>query len=248
MKKIKIGIVPRTMIGNDNNPFEEKSIFQNRYAKKIIEYGGIPIGLIGCDGVLSEEQLNLCDGFLFPGGSRIEIGHYQILMHAIYHNKPVLGICLGMQAMALYDALLSYDENITLDTLPQVYQSFKEQQMSPLVSLPRPNIHGEKIMHDEIEINLDTVMQSTHSIQIQKNSCLYAIYQKEQKEVISLHSYCVNHVGTQFVITAKAQDGVIEAIEYNQNGFFIVGVQYHPEFEKNDCLFEQLLTECQKRK
>ena len=43
--------------------------------------------------------LNMCDGFIVPGGSYFYKFDEYIINHAIKHNKPLLAICLGFQAM-----------------------------------------------------------------------------------------------------------------------------------------------------
>ena len=43
--------------------------------------------------------LNLCDGFIIPGGSYFYKFDEYIINYAIKHNKPLLAICLGFQAI-----------------------------------------------------------------------------------------------------------------------------------------------------
>lgn len=87
MKPI-IGIVVR----KDNNIFKIKSSYINAIQK----CGGIPI-LIGGDILSYKNQVDICNGILFPGG--VDVLEYDklILNYAITLNKPVLGICMGMQ-------------------------------------------------------------------------------------------------------------------------------------------------------
>lgn len=69
-----------------------------------------------------EAILNLCDGFLITGGADIHPKHFNeenkgesrdviesldevdqnIILHAVKHNKPVLGICRGHQAINIF--------------------------------------------------------------------------------------------------------------------------------------------------
>ncbi len=43
--------------------------------------------------------LNLCDGFIVPGGSYFYKFDEYVINYAIKHNKPLLAICLGFQAI-----------------------------------------------------------------------------------------------------------------------------------------------------
>ena len=70
---------------------------------------------------------------------------------------------------------------------------------------------------------------STHPVNTtNKDSLLYNIIQKESFNVKSSHHQCVNVLGEGVVITAKAEDGTVEAIEIAGRNNFI-GVQWHPE-------------------
>ena len=48
-------------------------------------------------------QVSICDGILLPGGSRIYPYDIAVCKEAMRQNKPVLGICIGMEIMALAD-------------------------------------------------------------------------------------------------------------------------------------------------
>ena len=71
--------------------------------------------------------------------------------------------------------------------------------------------------------------QVSHEIIIKKNSKLHTITNKESMEVNSAHHLSVNKLGKNFITTAIAADGVIEAIEHTQHRWCI-GLQWHPEF------------------
>lgn len=46
-----------------------------------------------------KEIINFCDGIISPGGSKIYDIDYEIIKYLYEIDKPVLGICLGMQMM-----------------------------------------------------------------------------------------------------------------------------------------------------
>lgn len=54
--------------------------------------GGIPIGIEA-----SLEYIDICDGFIFQGGDDIEDKDLCFMRQILKMNKPILGICLGMQ-------------------------------------------------------------------------------------------------------------------------------------------------------
>ena len=54
------------------------------------------------DNQINTKVLNLCDGIIIPGGTDIYNYHLEIIKHCIKKNKPLLGICMGCQAIGLY--------------------------------------------------------------------------------------------------------------------------------------------------
>ncbi len=90
-----IGITTR-IIENDNKLIEKvpESLIQ-----KVIEAGGIPLIIP----LVKEKDLpfflNICKGFIIPGGNTWHNIDEIIIKHAIKYDIPLLGICAGMQAI-----------------------------------------------------------------------------------------------------------------------------------------------------
>jgi gamma-glutamyl-gamma-aminobutyrate hydrolase PuuD len=57
------------------------------------------------------KQLELCDGIIMPGGKEIFEYDRFVCEYCICANKPILGICLGMQVMSYYNREYSLMEN-----------------------------------------------------------------------------------------------------------------------------------------
>jgi gamma-glutamyl-gamma-aminobutyrate hydrolase PuuD len=62
----------------------------------------------------------------------------------------------------------------------------------------------------------------------------------EQTEVLCSHHQGLGRVGDGLAVTARSQDGVIEAVELAGHRF-VVGVQWHPEASADRRLFEALV-------
>lgn len=231
---MKIGIVPNVKISN--NPYEYKYSFINSYCEKLINNNAVIIGILLNNNKLPYEILSLCDGFLFPGGIKLEKFHFEILLYAIKNKKRVLGICLGMQVMAyfgvLIDLLKKDNMKINIDNLWKYYNTYKNESFFKLKNIST-DIHGKEIMQDMIECNLENINKQRHNIIINENSTLYNIYKTKTLNVISLHLKQVKNYGSIFNVSAKSEDGVIEALEYYDKNNFICGVQYHPELDDN---------------
>lgn len=64
-----------------------------------------------------------------------------------------------------------------------------------------------------------------HNINIEKDSFISNIFKSNKTKVNSYHRQCIRKLAPKFRITATSDDGIIEAIEYNN----VIGVQWHPE-------------------
>jgi gamma-glutamyl-gamma-aminobutyrate hydrolase PuuD len=126
MKKIVVGILPTLKLNTNDNPYDDYYQFIDMYSKKIIECGAIPIGILMNNGKLDTSSLEVCDAFLLPGGKKAESYAYETLYYAIIHNKPVLGICLGMQEIAIFSLIWEKlkeeeRENLSFDRFYEIY-------------------------------------------------------------------------------------------------------------------------------
>ena len=176
MIKIKpiIGIVGRLYSGESN------IICVEEVRLAITKLGGLPLLILPLDKVnfvsknpcdepfYSKEELknlesvlSLCDGFILPGGDTWYRLDEVVIDYAIRRDKPLLAICLGMQALS---KVLSGEKRIGYD-----------------------NTIKNNTLINHLEPNKDYV----HSVIIDKNSKLYSIIGEEKIRVNSRHSYHV---------------------------------------------------------
>ena len=94
MKPI-IGIINRSETLPSNNKI---CYIYEDLANKIKEAGGIPIGI---EKENIKDILNITNGLVIQGGDKYEEDELKIIRYAYKSNIPTLGICLGMQLMAL---------------------------------------------------------------------------------------------------------------------------------------------------
>jgi len=138
-----------------------------------------------------------CNGEISPYRDRMEI---LFSRKAIECNKPILGICRGMQVM-----------NVAMGG--SIYQDiFSQLKYKDLV----------KHMQEAPK------WYPVHRVSIDENSRLYRCMGKSSLEVNSFHHQAVKDLGDGFQATGRAEDGIIEAIEHSRN-MFAIGVQWHPE-------------------
>ena len=175
------------------------------------------------DHSLSElEQKTL--GKMEPAREQYEL---DLLEWGIKHPIPTLGICRGCQMLNIFS------QGTLIPDIP-VWQ--KTTKASPFIS---HRAGGDS-------------SAPAHEITIEPWSKLYQILaSQKQIAVNSSHHQALSHCGKSLVITAKAMDGIIEAIEDPEKPFWI-GVQFHPErMWKRFPIFSKLfyrLLECAREK
>ena len=149
----------------------------------VTKFGGIPLLILpvdkddlSCKNLYSEEEikdlesiLSLCDGFILPGGDTWYHLDEVVIDYAIRRDKPLLAICLGMQALS---KVLSGEKRIGYD-----------------------NTIKNNTLINHLEPNKDYV----HSVIIDKNSKLYSILGEEKITVNSRHSYHVPELDNALV-------------------------------------------------
>ena len=67
-----------------------------------------------------------------------------------------------------------------------------------------------------------------HRVRTEPESKIAACVGTEDYAVNSRHHQCIGSVGSELTVTARAEDGIIEAVE-DPNRSFVVAVQWHPE-------------------
>lgn len=92
----------------------------------------------------------------------------------------------------------------------------------------------------------------THNITVKEGSFLKKAF-NDKTTVNSYHHQIIDKVAEGFNVTGVSTDGVVEAIEYDKDGQFIVAVQFHPEmlhekFEHHLNIFKLFNQKCEEVK
>lgn len=134
-----------------------------------------------------------------PVNSAIDTFQLGLIREADVRRMPILTVCRGTQLM-----------NVSRDGA--LYQHIPDDF---------PNSH---ISHAQ---QADGAFAS-HDVTIDRDSKLYDIMEAESLPVNSFHHQACERLGHDLRVTARAEDGVIEAIEAEDRDFMI-GVQWHAE-------------------
>ncbi len=162
------------------------------------------------------------DGFLFTGGEDVDPSFYgeakqhenvhedrardefefALLDRALARRLPILGICRGVQM-------------INVGFGGSLYQDMKEDA-------------EPKSEHRQTDIGKSR-QEATHSVVVTDGeSSLGSIIQGVCR-VNSLHHQAIKRVGRGLRVTARSDDGFVEAVEAADEYPFLMAVQWHPE-------------------
>jgi len=184
------------------------------YLDAVIDAGGIPLMIPTLEAPsLVGDYLNRVDGILLPGSpTDIDPKLYRAEPH------PRLGKLYPERDSTDF-AMLKHAEAASLPILGICFgiQSLNVFRGGSLVQ-DIPSVVSAALVHDE----------SRHAVQLEGGSLLYELAGAKDLDVNSFHHQSIERPGNNLRITAKAPDGVIEAVE-DTTGRFVVGVQWHPE-------------------
>ena len=226
-----IGIVPGASLFGSDDLYEDKYYFVNNYARRIRAAGAVPVGILCEDGYVIPECLELCDGFVFTGGSRFFPYHFQTMEYAVQSGKPVLGICLGMQMMNTF--FLVKEEAERRDWCAPLLDLFN------VMKRERYMFTEPVAGHWDGHITRNEVERFKHPVHVVPGTRLERLTGAALLRGASMHNYRITHPARSVRVSATAEDGTIEAIEYGEQ---LLGVQFHPEVDaENDALFRAIL-------
>ena len=228
MSKI-IGVVPTARLFENDDPYQDNYVFVNSYIRRVAEAGGVPVGLLSVDGTLAPGALESCDALLLCGGRKIWPYHIQAVEHAAQTGKPLLGVCLGLQAVCAYYMIREEAEKRSLyGSAVDLFSALKREKYY----FTRPVAH-----HWDVHLTRATVDAVKHPVRIAPDSRLARILGADSTLGASMHNYRADHVPAGLRLCAQTDDGCIEGIE-NET---MLAVQFHPEVDSvHEKLFEEL--------
>ena len=189
------------------------------YMDALCRAGAVPVLLpLRGEEKLLEEALRRLDGLLLTGGADVEPRRYGeeklpscgetapdrdameffLCRRALERDLPLLGICRGHEVL-----------NCVLGGT--LYQDIAAQM-------------GEKVIHPRN----DRPREAVHAVRAEAGTLLYRITGLGKMQVNSRHHQGIKALGRGLIAAARAEDGLIEAVEMPGKRF-VLGVQWHPE-------------------
>lgn len=222
----RIGITTSTLQRNPEGSVQLSTALPMTYVHCVYQAGGLPLLLPNLPHPeQAEEIIGYLDGILFSGGGDVDPANWQeaphpalgtvdtirdffefALLHAaLQRDIPMLGICRGIQVMAV-----ATGGDLWQDIPSQCPNSLVHQQ-------PAGTIRHEPV----------------HKVSVQPDTLLAHVFWPENSTdyqlcVNSFHHQAPRNCGSIFHVVAVGEDEIIEALAI-PDAYFALGVQWHPE-------------------
>ncbi len=178
-----------------------------------------------------DELVSRMDGFILTGGrANVEPHHYggpdfpadepidpgrdalvlPLVRACIAARVPVFGICRGIQEI-----------NVALGGSLH----YRIHEVSGKNDHRRPRRE---------DVTTEEVFRLNHMVKLTAGGLFQALTGHDEMMVNSLHGQGVDRLGQGLIVEAVSPDGVIEGLRYNDDAQFIVGVQWHAEWQPEE--------------
>lgn len=229
-------LIGLTTVGDKYRRFGYRYYSPKTYSEAVLRAGGLPV-LIPLNVIESgdEEVLRAIyerlDGVLIPGGGDVHPEYYQqyitpmeskvdrtrdmaeiaLAKWSLEDNRPLLGICRGHQVI-----------NVALGGT--LIHDIPSQNSTPISHDQPDEVPPGELIHD---------------VTVVSDSKLAKVLDTAQVCVNSLHHQAIDQLAPRLKVTARSEDGIIEAVEVPDATFFL-GVQWHPEWLVHDPAMQKL--------
>ncbi len=181
-------------------------------------------------------QIERLDGFVLPGSpADVEPSRYgaarhektktldpprdrtdsAILDHAIAERKPVLAICYGCQILNVHQG----------GTLVQDIPAER----------PGKEVHGNTDLAAGVKKG-----DAEHDATLMAGSRLAKLAGAEHAHINSSHHQSIDRPGERLRVTARSAEGIVEGVELEGAGQWVIGVQWHPERMPEDAFAQKI--------
>ena len=237
MKEPIIGLLgSRLVMPGAPFPGLERDYINHDYVEALRAAGAVPLLLPVLDTAAIAAQLSCVDAVVFPGGHDVDPFSYgqqprrgigeilperdvydlAVFQEARHMGLPILGICRGMQLINVAcGGTLHQDVALAGPEVGNHWQGYPRHIAS-------------------------------HTVEVKAGSLLAeAIGASGEVRVNSHHHQVVDKLGEGLRVSARALDGVVEAVE-SADGAWLLAVQWHPEMMAATsapmvCLFKKFI-------
>ena len=240
-RKPIIGISSSIIVDDLGSFAGYKRAYVNKdYVDAVVRAGGVPLIIpftTNKEVIISQAQL--IDGLILSGGHDINPYNYgqepSQKIGEIFPERDIYEMILLEESKKRDIPILGICRGFQLINIAAGGTLYQDLSLIP----------GNILKHNQVS----NPTLKTHKIEIKENSFISSIFGKETM-VNSFHHQAIDKVADDFIVVARASDGVVEAIEHKTYKF-LVAVQWHPEMlavncEKARVLFSKFVEEAKK--
>ncbi|MGE5543676.1 MAG: gamma-glutamyl-gamma-aminobutyrate hydrolase family protein [Bacillota bacterium] len=190
------------------------------YWESVESAGGTPVILPPADSPeVMDHYLKICDGYILSGGEDIDPVFWgadpEPGLGEIDPRRDRFEICLVREIISRDKPALFVCRGIQVLNVALGGTLFQDLQSDISHRQRAPRYHP------------------FHDILLEKDSVIYRLFQRETVKVNSFHHQAIDNLAPGLVVTARARDGVVEAVEHPAKRW-ILGVQWHPEAMRDE--------------
>ena len=231
MPKPLVGVIGSRYLVNDRIPTQLVGEGNLRAVVEVAD--AMPVMFAGLPGITDIGQLlETVDGILLTGGrANVHPTRFNAEPHpshepydeardqvalkvseaCIARGVPILGVCRGIQEMAV---------------------AFGSTLHPEIRDLPgRMNHRATRLANGDIHPDPQVVFADRHEVRLVPGGVFARLFESETIRVNSLHGQGILEPGGRVVVEGVAEDGTIEAIRIADAPGFALGVQWHAEHD-----------------
>jgi putative glutamine amidotransferase len=197
------------------------------YTDAVRDAGGLPV-LLPAGTTMSEagDSVALIDGLLLPGGPDIDPSVYGQTM------RPETGI--PDPDRDRWESYIFAHAMVAEIPILGVCRGME------LINVALGGDLQQHLEHAELHGGPGYI---THEVMIDPDSLLGEImpYENDPVEVTTRHHQGIGRVADGLRVSAVAADGTVEAVEHMNDDLWVLGVQWHPERDKDQSVFQSLV-------
>lgn len=199
---------------------DELQTLSTHYTDSVSNAGMIPVLFpAALDRNDADRLVSMVDGVIVSGGDDIDPASYgtenthskrvdtgvdafevAVAEAAREQSKPLLAICRGLQLL-----------NVALGgTLQQ-------------------EVTSEGGIHELVTKDHEEMQARRHVVRFEEGSVLAGMYGASETKVNTLHHQGVERIAVELIVEGRTEDDLIEAARFSGDGWWALGVQWHPE-------------------